>query len=226
MNFLYLLLDISVLFFPLLLSFDKKVAFFKKWKSVLGAFVFVGIPFLVHDYFFTHIGVWGFEPDYLSGIYLLNLPLEEVLFFVVVPYACVFIYQCTKVYFPTLVLRKFNAFLYLIVLLYSLTILVIGFGAWYSTMASVSCLFLLLFLFVKPQNQYIPLSFLLSLIPFFIMNSVLTGSVTPNPVVWYDPLQNVGFRWGSIPAEDLLYSFLLIVLNILVFERFEKKAIN
>ena len=91
----------SVFFFPLALSFDKKVAFYKKWEAVLVAMILVGIPFLIHDYFFTEHGIWGFEPEYLSGIYIVNLPLEEVLFFLVVPYACVFCHECIKCYFAT-----------------------------------------------------------------------------------------------------------------------------
>jgi len=223
MNYLYLLLDFSVLFFPFLLSFDKKVAFYKKWSSVIFAFLIVGVPFLIHDYFFTLNGVWGFEPDYLSGIYLLNLPIEEVLFFVVVPYACTFIYQCIKVYFPETSVTLYNKFFYTILFLYCLFILFIGFGFWYSTMVAIFCLFLFIILYFRPLNKFIPLSFTLSIIPFFVMNSILTGSATAKPVVWYNSLENAGIRLGTIPAEDILYSFLLIVSNILVFEWMEKR---
>src|SRR6056300_394436 len=105
MKGLYLLLDAITLFFPLVLSFDQKVAFFKTWRALFPAILIIGIPFLIWDVWFTKMGVWGFNPDYLVGLDIVNLPIEEVLFFVVVPYACTFIYACVKAYFPNLKLR-------------------------------------------------------------------------------------------------------------------------
>lgn len=112
MNSLYLLLDGLTLVFPLLLSFDKKVAFYKSWKFLIYGFLIVGIPFIVWDILFTEMKVWGFNADYLTGISLYNLPIEEVLFFVVVPFACTFIYACIKEYFPKLRLTGFNRMFY------------------------------------------------------------------------------------------------------------------
>jgi lycopene cyclase domain-containing protein len=218
MNTLYLLLDLGVIIFPFLLSFDKKVHYVGDWGATFGALVVIGIPFLIHDYFFTEMGVWGFNPDYLTGHYLLNLPIEEVLFFVVVPYACTFVYACCKAYFLRFNFGTFNKGFYLGILLYALVIFVLGIGAWYSTMVSILAFILGLLLWFKQKNYpYVPIAVVLSMIPFFIMNSILTGSFTPEPIVWYDNFQNIGFRWGTIPAEDILYSFLLVAANILVF---------
>jgi lycopene cyclase domain-containing protein len=218
MNTLYLLLDFGVIIFPFLLSFDKKVHYIGDLGATLGALIVIGIPFLIHDYFFTEMGVWGFNPDYLTGHYVLNLPIEEILFFVVVPYACTFVYACSKAYFSKLNFEKFNKAFYIGILLYAVVIFALGFGAWYSTMVSIVGFALGLVLWFKQKDYpYVPIAILLSMLPFFIMNSILTGSFTPEPIVWYDNVQNLGFRWGTIPAEDILYSFLLVAGNILVF---------
>jgi lycopene cyclase domain-containing protein len=229
MNYFYLILDLGVLFFPFVLSFDKKVSFHKKWQSLLFAILMVGIPFLIHDYFFTQNGIWGFESKYLSGLYIVNLPIEEVLFFVVVPYATLFIYQCVKVYFNGCSFVTFNRLFYLIISLYSLIVLVLGWGNWYSLLVSVGVLMLLFLLYSQKKIQFIPISFTLSIIPFALMNSVLTGLITKDPIVWYNNAEILGVRFGTIPVEDLLYSFLLIVSNILVMEWAEqnlKRAAN
>jgi lycopene cyclase domain-containing protein len=88
---------------PLALSFDKKVAFFKNWKYLFPAMVIPALLYIIWDIYFTDKGVWSFNPEFITGIKLYNLPLEEVLFFFIVPYCCVFIYACIRAYFPNLV---------------------------------------------------------------------------------------------------------------------------
>ena len=85
---------------PFALSFDKKVAFFKEWRFVIIATLIVAVPFLIWDELFTQWGVWGFNPKYLLKIYLGHLPLEEVLFFIVIPYNFIFILKVIQAYFP------------------------------------------------------------------------------------------------------------------------------
>ena len=72
----YLFLDILSVIFPFLLSFDKKVAFYKTWKYLFPAMFIVGLFFIVWDMLFTAKGVWGFNPAYISGIHIFNLPIE------------------------------------------------------------------------------------------------------------------------------------------------------
>lgn len=224
MKTLYLLLDIGVILFPVLLSFDKKVHYVSEWKYVLGAIFFIGLPFLIHDYCFTHMGIWGFNSTYLTGSYIGNLPIEEVLFFVVVPFSCVFIHQCCQAYFNHINFRRFNQLFYAVIFIYCGAIFFVGIGAWYSTMVAVVAVWLWSFLvYNKEKYPYLPIAFILSMIPFFMMNGVLTGGMTVEPIVWYNNLENIGFRWWTIPAEDILYSFILIGGNIIVFNYLSKR---
>lgn len=218
MNTLYLLLDLGVIIFPFLLSFDKKVHYVGDWSATFGAIFITGVLFVVHDVFFTETGIWGFNPDYLTGYYIYNLPIEEVLFFFVVPYACTFVYACCKAYFTRFNLNAFNMFFYSAVLFYALVILAMGFGKWYSTMVGISAIIFAIGVKIL-NNNYLPIAVFLSMIPFFMMNSILTGSFTPEPIVWYNSNQIIGFRFGTIPVEDILYSFLLVGGNIVVFDR-------
>ena len=67
------------------------------------------------------------------------------------------------------------------------------------------------------------LTFFVILIPFLVVNGILTGSFIPGEVVWYQPDQFMGFRIFTIPAEDAGYAFSLILANMLLAEWLMKK---
>jgi len=50
------------------------------------------IPFITWDMFATWRGHWSFNPKYVVGIHLGNLPIEEYLFFLVVPQGCILLW--------------------------------------------------------------------------------------------------------------------------------------
>jgi len=89
----YLLINILTVFFPVVLSFERRVHFVRQWSRVLAAAVIVGIPFAWWDAVFTARGVWGFNREYLIGVSFFGLPAEEILFFICIPFACLFIYE-------------------------------------------------------------------------------------------------------------------------------------
>ena len=93
---------------PFLLSFDKKIAFYKNWRFLLPSILLVALFFICWDEWFTKIGIWGFTPKYLQGIYAGHLPLEEILFFIVIPYNCLFVHEVLKGYFPLISLKTFS----------------------------------------------------------------------------------------------------------------------
>jgi hypothetical protein len=54
----------------------------------------------------------------------------------------------------------------------------------------------------------------------FISNGLLTGMFIENEVVWYNNLQNLGFKIVTITIEDFFYGYLMILLNILLYKSF------
>jgi lycopene cyclase domain-containing protein len=58
--FILLLLSVSV---PLLLSFDKRLQFYKSWKYVFPSIIVVAGIYIAVDVYFTKMGYWGFNPD-------------------------------------------------------------------------------------------------------------------------------------------------------------------
>ena len=62
------------------------------------------------------------------------------------------------------------------------------------------------------------ISYLIMLIPFFIVNGILTGTGIENEVVWYNNNENLGIRLLTIPVEDFFYGMFLIGMNIMLYE--------
>lgn len=64
----YLLINFLTIIFPLILSFDKKVQFYKKWKFVWPGLMITGLLYLIWDYIFTFNQVWSFNENYIIGV--------------------------------------------------------------------------------------------------------------------------------------------------------------
>ena len=225
-HYTYLLLNLLSVIFPLLLSFDKKVAFYKSWKYLFPAILISATFFIIWDIVFTAQGVWSFNPKYVLGINVFNLPIEEILFFICVPYACIFIYEVLNVYVKRSIFGCGQRTS--IVLCVILLVLCIGYyDRLYTLVNAGICLLLLAFAaFVyKFENLgRFNLAYLVSLIPFLICNGILTAL----PVVIYNNNENCGFRIYTIPVEDLFYCMSMLLAPILLMDYFKnrKTALN
>ena len=224
-KFLYLLLNLAAWLPPFILSFDKRVAYFKRWRYLIPSILAVGVFFIVWDVLFTRWGVWGFNERYLTGIQFIHLPLEEWLFFFTVPYASVFIYDCLKAYFPEWKFRRAGSWISLILALILMMLGIFNLTRWYTAVTFVLLSYLLFYLAYR-KMEYLGrffIAYLIVLIPFFIMNGILTGTGIGGQVVWYNDEENLGIRLVTIPLEDLFYGMLLVLGNVSLYEYFQAK---
>ena len=229
----YLALEILTIIIPLLYSYDRKLNFYPKLKVVGLSLIFVGIFYVLGDVWFTISGFWGFNQKYHSGILIFNLPLEECLFFIVIPYASIFLHDTLIYLFPKVRLSRLSTQVLNIVLIIGLLALVISnlnkaYTSIYLSVAIISIIWAWLREFEMLRRYYF--TFCVILIPFFLVNSVLTGSFIAEPVVWYNNAQNLGIRIGTVPVEDISYAFSLILLNLIVVNRlviwFNRKSLS
>ena len=225
---LYGYLIIGAFIGPLLLSFDKKVAFYKNIKFFILGLLFTATFFLVWDEAFTINKIWGFNPRYLWGIYLGHLPLEEVLFFFIVPYNCVFIHQVLKVYFPDVKLKNWGTRFFVLLGISSLVLTVFYFKNWYTfTTCLITFCCCVYALAMKPSwLGNFAFTYCVCLLPFFIVNGALTGAFTTEPIVWYSEKHIIGWRMTTIPFEDLYYNFSMLFPIIAFFENRKSKSLS
>lgn len=195
------------------LSFDKKVAFYKNMRFFIPAVFLVAIPFLIWDEFFAVHDIWGFNKTYLQGVFLRSLPLEEVLFFFLIPYCCVFIYEVLIAYFPNISLQKLTHLFSIVFVILGTLLALLNIENWYTLSACGLAVFLVVFS-IRGKYIWYPraiFAFLVSMIPFLIVNGILTGAVTSKPIVWYNEAHIVGLRIVSIPVEDVFYNFSMLI---------------
>lgn len=220
----YLFIDFGAFIVPFIFSFHPKIKFYKEWKAFWLSNLIITVLFITWDVLYTHLGVWGFNERYITGFKVFNLPIEEVLFFVCIPYASIFTYHCFKLFFSKTYSFQFGFIGFvLIVLLVAFAIL--NFSKIYTSVTFITLAFLLsnCFLYSLEWLRTFFLMYLVILIPFFIVNGLLTGTGLDEPVVWYDNSENLSVRVLTIPVEDFFYGMLLLLLNTYTFESFKRK---
>lgn len=225
-KFLYLLLDALTLFVPLTRSFENKIAYYKSFGSLFKAIAITGFIFIIWDVAFTHFGIWGFNQRYLVGISIFLLPIEEWLFFLVVPFSCVFIYRVLNYFLSDTKSRLLQQQIPAFLVWFPLGVAVLNYQRVYTFIA-----FILLGLFMGWHHYINKTTWMgnfiraygIILLPFLLVNSVLTGSWIDEPIVWYNDLHHLGKRIGTIPMEDAFYGLLLILMNVTLYEFFELK---
>lgn len=213
----FIILGLSLLY-PLAQSFEKRIYMYRKFKFFLPGILITGAIYLIWDAWFTGAGIWGFNHNFTRDLYLLGLPVEEWLFFLVVPYSCIFLlevlrYFLKRFYFPNV--SRWVIYLLLLVLLGSLPFIL---DRTYTLVAfSFTSLMLVLQLVQKTFKTWFSgflLAYLVSLVPFLVVNGILTSL----PVVWYNNAENLGVRIYTVPLDDFVYLMGLLLPTVNIYQ--------
>ncbi|MBK8614943.1 MAG: lycopene cyclase domain-containing protein [Flavobacteriales bacterium] len=225
-HYYYLGLDVFSIAFPLAASFERRVQYWRKWRGLFTGIGVMALVFLAWDAIFTANGVWGFNPRYTLGLRFLHLPIEEWLFFFTIPYSCVFLYEVMRHFVKRDVLGRFARPLSIALMVALLVV-----GLWHidriytavTFLCTAAMLALHVFVLKSPYLGRFYLGYAISLIPFFLVNGILTGWLLPEPIVWYDNAENLGIRMNTIPLEDSMYLLFFLLLTITFYERALKR---
>jgi lycopene cyclase domain-containing protein len=224
----YLIIDLLIILFPLILSFKWKFKYYEYWKPLFASIFIVGLTYILWDAVVTYRGDWAFNYQYLQGISFLGLPIEEIMFFIVVPYSCIFIYE-NLVYFLREKEVLFNRYFYIVIIIILFIGGVIFYHQDYTILALLSCalFFIIAIIFepdiLKSRNYWFYI--VISMIPFVLFNYLLTSipivTYAPNAIWGGDGLWNG--RFFSIPLEDFFYNFSMLSFYLLLYQYFKKR---
>ena len=213
---LYLWILVGITAVPLVLSFDRRVHYVSRWPAVFASAAIVGTAYIGWDILKTAADVWGFNERYAGSLKILGLPLPEILFFAVVPFSCLFIFEVVKAYFKERS-SKIPRWIWFVLAALLVVLSVIFHRQAYTLTVLLSvALFFILAAALQPDllnSRQFWLAMLLTYVPFLIFNGLLTGI----PIVVYNDAENWGIRVYTIPLEDFFYSLSLLGFNILVY---------
>jgi lycopene cyclase domain-containing protein len=229
LSYTYLLIDFFTVIICFIFSFHHRIKFNRHFGAFLGSSALVGLVFIGWDAWFTKIGVWWFNDKYLLGIRILKLPIEEILFFICIPFSCVFTYYCLDKFFKLDWKPLPEKIFVIISIIISLII-----GIYYNEKVYTSFTFIttslsLFILYFVLKSRWIGKAsfiYLLLMPGFLLVNGILTGTGLDSPIVNYNSSEFLGIRIMTIPIEDTVYGYELILWNIYIFQKFKIKEIS
>jgi lycopene cyclase domain-containing protein len=207
-------------------SFERRIRYATQWKYLFPGMLGTAAFFIVWDIWFTNLGVWEFNSRYVLGWFFLDLPIEEWLFFFIVPFSSVFIYEVLIYFFPKDYFLPFGKYFVWILAPFLLVMSILHLDKWYTSVNFFVGALTLVIHYLIFKEKYLGrfiFAYLVHLIPLMICNGILTGGLTEEPVVIYNNAENLGIRIWTVPIEDLIYSMILLLMNISFFEWLRSK---
>lgn len=211
-----------ILFFsvivPFIFSFHKRLLFHLHFKSFFLGLIGMLLIFIPWDIWFTSLGIWGFNPKYLTGLYFFNLPIEECLFFICIPFCCIFTYHVVWT------LSKNKSFKPMKRTCWIISFALLLAGVLLNDMMYTAYTFIGLSIALLIAPYYVNMkvffkTYLILLFPFLVVNGLLTGSFIEEQIVWYDDNNNISLRILTIPVEDFFYSFFMLLVVMIGYQR-------
>ncbi len=221
-HYYYIFLLLFTLSYPLFKSFEKKISFYKKWKYLFPSILVSAAVFIPWDIWFTRINIWSFNQRYVTGLFIYGLPIEEWLFFFIVPFSCIFIYEVLNYFIKKDISARATRCITLS-LATALLIAAIIFHDKIYTAVDFAALSIFLFLHqFMIRSAYLGRfyrTWAVCLVPFLIINGFITGL----PIVIYNNLENMNVRIYCIPLEDMFYGMFQILIVVTVYEYLKQK---
>jgi lycopene cyclase domain-containing protein len=213
----YFYLNLAIIAFPLVFSFERRIKFYKRFRALVVALLIVGVFFVSWDVFATYRGDWSFNPAYVNEVKVLGLPLEEILFFITVPYSCLFVFDAMGHFFEDK--KLFNPKKWVPLIIAGLVILsaFVFYGQEYTFLGILSVGLTILFVTLVNVQLFSSRSYwiytFLTLVLFLIFNYILTSY----PVVEYSSNAITGIRMLTIPIEDFMFNFSMLTGYLWVY---------
>ena len=222
-NLSYLLLLLVFLIIPAVLSTKSKVRFVFQLKYLLPAIIFTEAIFVMWNKRFIELGIWEYNPNYITGIEFLAVPIEEWISFLIIPLSTAYIYEWLKIKFEKF--EQANIFV-------ALSLVIFAFSGVFAY-ASRQNLFTFFTFFLTAiylgymvfRNRFkkhftkFYMAYFIALLPFFTVSLIMNAL----PVIIYNSDHIKGLAITGVPVEKLGYLFLMLLITISSYEYLNKR---
>ena len=184
-----------------------------EWRRLAQVFLFVSVPFILLDTFSHSRGWWAYNPEFVTGIRVVGLPIEEVLFFFVVPFACLYLLSAFVRMNHNELPQRYWPWRIALGLFVAIAVVLAIFEPRERTLFDAALFILVAAMVSLNPPKHVEVLWLTAVVGLFlIVNTVLTAL----PIVVYDGMFGSRYLIGTIPIEDVLYnfSFLLLCLSV------------
>lgn len=223
MNYTYLLIDLGILLFTVILFSIKQLDFARNSKFIILAVLINVFVFSVPTEFLTRLKVIVFNPPYLTGLTLWELPVEELLLSLVLPLCGLSVYLFLNARFPDNTSEKYSLAVSNIMLGICIAMLYFGHQKLYTVFTFAFLLVFLLYIEYVNKLRFMYKfyrAYLVTLVPFYLVHGVITSL----PVLQYNSAETLNFNLFHIPFESHFYFMAMLLLSIYLFELFKTRA--
>lgn len=200
-------------------AFFYKKTVWPKFKPLLLSILIPAFVFIIWDFFAVN-NFWYFNPLFITGIKIFDLPFEEILFFFTVPFASLLIWIniWNKFKNKNIIFKFPHKAISLILILLGFVMVVLG--LYYSAVTLfVLAVAIALDCYLKANllNNYL---FYIFLIIVVALTLIFNGYLTARPIVTYNEMLKTNINVYTIPLEDIFYGGTLILLNAIFYKKF------
>ncbi len=220
MKFEFLLLSICIALFPITFSLLSDKYKINHIKKVVFALTGV-IPFIIFDFFATNY-FWYYNSRFIIDTYLLNLPLEKILFLLATSFTSLFLWQL----FKSLRLPNIS---FISKIHIQIIKAIIGIATFYSFISNkhytttVLAILLLLISLKSITKTLATRNFTFYFLTITVLNILTNIFLTTRPIILYNLDLKSGINLISMPIEELFYSYVVTIICIQIYESTLKK---
>lgn len=190
---------------------------YPKFKLAMVAITIVAIPYIVWDHMVTGIW-WWFNPLYITGINIGKLPIEEIMFFISVPWSCLVIWENLKKIIKGKRKVSVDKLLIFLMILLVFSLLYLN-KVYLSSVIMVNVIVLVLY--KKLFKDFNVKALVVFDAVVVLLTTIFNGYLTAKPVVLYAEALSL-FKIITIPIEDYLYGIALVNAVVLIYEKLIK----
>lgn len=221
----YLIFNILIIIGPLCLSFEKNIFYFKKWKTTFQAIIIPLILFVVWDALVTGRH-WWFNEKYTLGVRIINLPIEEWLFFITIPFSSLFVWEVLAFHLKNKRIDRLDWLNKALLLFIPIGMIIFGGSKEYTGLVLIAIGFAGFLDKILKTNIFQQTRIYQFLIIIIGLILLFNGYLTWRPVVLYDEGFQLGIRILTIPVEDFFYGVSYLLLCTIFYEKIKGSKIG